>query len=326
MRIDNVSEKQTAFIEQNEKQENTKEKQEKSIHKGEGVYASDFVFSANRIQQERDKAQKIAWNLIQSTFLGDQKIDEEVETRNKHAEQLQEENAEHQEKLKDVANERKMLEEEYNIHEDSQEAKDLELLRKGKEAEKNPSIELTDEEKEKIAELQKGMTYYQREMLRLDDVEAEYKKRIEENDGNIIEEYAIVRGIGIERLKRHDMVDAQKNAEQVKEAVSKEIIGMMMEDVQNKIDSDMEEQKEAAEKKKEDAEKLEERIEKAKDRAKEKEDPLEEMYELDSIMGEVQKKKEDTNLPDVKKSLTQVVNELKLTAEDVKGLVVDSEL
>lgn len=324
MRIDTISEKQTTFIDQNEKQENTKEKQEKSTDKGEGMYAGDFAFSTNRIQQERDRAQKIAWNLIEAAFSGDKKIDEEVETRNQHARELQEENAEHQEKLKDVANERKMLEEEYNIHEDSQEAKDLELLRKGKEAEKNPSIELTDEEKEKITELKKSMTYYQREMLRLDDVEADYKKRIEKNEENIVEEYAIVRGIGIERLKGHDMVDAQKNAEQVKAAVSKEIIGMMMEDVQNKIDSDMEEQKAEAEKKKEEAEKLEERIEKAKE--KEKEDDLEELYELDSIMDNVQKKKEDNNLPDVKKSLTQVVNELKLTAEDVKGLVVDSEL
>ena len=50
------------------------------------------------------------------------------------------------------------------------------------------------------------------------------------------------------------------------------------------------------------------------------------MYELDNILEEVKKKDPQDTTPDVKKSLNQIVNELKLTVDDVKGAAVDEQL
>ena len=50
------------------------------------------------------------------------------------------------------------------------------------------------------------------------------------------------------------------------------------------------------------------------------------MYELDSVVKTIKTADRNTMLSDMKKSMQQVVNELKLTADDTKGLVVDKEI
>ena len=66
---------------------------------------------------------------------------------------------------------------------------------------------------------------------------------------------------------------------------------------------------------------LKEKAEKSKN--KQKKDDLDEMYEIGSSLDDIKKNENSDNIPDIKKSLTQIVNELKLTAEDLKGAVVD---
>ena len=81
----------------------------------------------------------------------------------------------------------------------------------------------------------------------------------------------------------------------------------------------MEEEKEAAEEKAEKEEELEERIEKRDDKEDKQEqikeqisDSTSNMVELDKVMGDVQK--------EVKK----IMDEMKLTEEDIKGAAVDT--
>lgn len=142
--------------------------------------------------------------------------------------------------------------------------------------------------------------------------------------------FAVARGMKLERLKKHEMLDAQEQGEEILEAAEKNVIGILTEEVKDKIDQDMEETKEKAEEKKEEEELLEERIEAAKERREEKDDRIEkdtkDLLELQQEQEEIRKQQENGNLPDMKKSLELVVGELQLAAEDVKGLLVDKGL
>lgn len=142
--------------------------------------------------------------------------------------------------------------------------------------------------------------------------------------------FAVARGMKLERLKKHEMLDAQEQGEEILEAAEKNVIGILTEEVKDKIDQDMEETKEKAEDKKEEEELLEERVEAAKERREEKDDRIEkdtkDLLELQQEQEEIRKQQENGNLPDMKKSLELVVGELQLAAEDVKGLLVDKGL
>lgn len=142
--------------------------------------------------------------------------------------------------------------------------------------------------------------------------------------------FAVARGMKLERLKKHEMLDAQEQGEEILEAAEKNVIGILTEEVKDKVDQDMEETKEKAEEKKEEEELLEERIEAAKERWEEKDDRIEkdtkDLLELQQEQEEIRKQQENGNLPDMKKSLELVVGELQLAAEDVKGLLVDKGL
>ena len=135
-------------------------------------------------------------------------------------------------------------------------------------------------------------------------------------EAGIEEENAAIRGIREERRKVHPMADAQKQAEEVMEAARDEIIGMVMEEAKDHIDEEQEKREEQAEALKEKKEEQEEIQEKRKEREEELEEliedmPVEEMADLDQTMEEV------------KQQIRKVLNEVNLTAEDIKGAQVD---
>lgn len=147
-----------------------------------------------------------------------------------------------------------------------------------------------------------GPASYQKEMLELDKNESVYKQTIEDNNKSIVSENAIIRGIHLERLKTHDMVDTSKQADKIIESANKDIIGMMIEDVKENIDDKFEENQEKAEKKEEEKEKLEEKIEAAKAESEKTKDNdnQDEMYKLNDTLNEIISKKQNSTIPDIK--------------------------
>lgn len=119
------------------------------------------------------------------------------------------------------------------------------------------------------------------------------------------------------------MLELDKN-----ESANKDIIGMMIEDVKENIDDKFEENQEKAKKKEEEKEKLEEKIEAAKAESEKTKDNdnQDEMYKLNDTLNEIISKKQNSTIPDIKKSLEQIIGELKLTSEDLKGSVVDEDI
>lgn len=279
MRVENNSSGGNGVQHVAEKAQEEKNIKKENTKKAENksLYAGELNLCEDEIVRKKKQAQAMAMQMISDAFESDNKIDEDLDERREHVQKLNEENAEHNEILKDIAKEKENIKELYG--------------------------EDTKEYKEQLAMLREN--------------EKEYRKKIEDNTKMIYEENAIIRGVKIRRLEQHDMVDAVKQGEVVKEAASKEIIGMLAQSVVDKID----EQTEELEKEKEEI-----REEKIKENKETEKDREEELYELIEDMDKVETQQSSEDMKDIKKSLNQIIGELKLTAEDLKGAVVDTEL
>lgn len=296
--------------------------------KGDGVTikGNELNLGEDPVEAKRKKAQNLALQLIMEAFKKDASMDQEQRNISEHAKSLEKENEECRSMLKDIDKERENTAEIYGVDEDSEEYRNLELIRRGREAMTNPHIDMSVDDWVKYKKLEEqGLTDYQKKMLELDENADYYKRKIEENKASIISDYATVRGMKIERLKTHDMWDAVRQGDEIKAAASKEIQGMLYQDAVDKIDEDFEEEKQKAEEKKEKEEELEERIERARGEEK-KEDDHEEIYELDNILNDVKAMNSGNTQPDVSKSLDLIISEMQLIAEDVKGIVIDTEV
>lgn len=272
-------------------------KEEQNNTDKNSFYAGGLNLGTDIVEEKRKKAREMAVDLMKDVFSRDNAYSDDLDGRRSRAKELENENAAHTGILKDIEKEREGLKELYGISENS-----------------------TEEELE----------VYEKEKQRLDDTEAEYKKKIEDNTAEILQENAIVRGMKIEHLKQHDMADAVKQGEEIMKAASKEIIGMLRDEVKDNIDKKAEEEKEKAKEKKEKEEELIEQIEAAKaddvdeaGKARKEEKQREKMYEIGTAMDQVKKTKEQEAIPETEKSMNQVINELMLSTEDIKGLVVD---
>ena len=290
------------------------------------VKAGNLNLGTETIEEKRKKAQQMALGIVSDAFEGDKKIDEDLDARRQHIRNLNAENHEYTKELKRIDELRADLVESYSITEDSQEYKDLELLRKeqgGLERTSNLPI-LTEEEKERLAQIKKdGITDYQQQMLDLDKLQKHWQGEIDKNIELIKEENAIISGVKLERLKSHEMVDAKKQSEDVLKAASSSIIGELIAEAKEHVDEEIAEDKEKAEEAEEKAEELKEKLDEARAERKAKEEQLEEMCELESVLDEVNRVKQAETTPDVKKSLESIVAELKLTMQDLSGAVVD---
>lgn len=309
------------------------DKQAKSANGADGkpvkVYAGALNIGVDRVTEEREKAKEMALSLLRNAFSSDSAMQQAIDDMNNHVQQMKDENVEYAETLEHIEKRRQDLKAGYGVEDGSVEEQELELLRKEKQSQTNFGVQLTDEEKERLRSIkERGLTGYQKEMLNLDDYQSEIQKKFDDNAAAIEEENKLVYGLHQESLKQHEMVDAKKNGEIIMEAANKTIIGILTDEVKDNIDKEAEEVKEKAEESKEEKEQLEQRIESIQEKKAERadDDEMDHMYELDSVMKNIKKGKQEEALSDVKKSLDQVVGELKLTVEDTKGLVVDQEM
>ena len=299
---------------------------EKSAGKGLVLDAGNLNLGTESIEEKRKKAQQMALGIVSEAFNGDKEIDAELDSRRQHIRDLNAENYEYTKELKRIDELRADLVESYGITEGSQEHADLELLRKeqgGLERTAQLPI-LTKEEKERLAQIkEEGLTDYQQQMLDLDKMQKHWQGELDKNIELIKEENAVISGVKRERLKSHEMVDARKQSDDVLKAASASIIGEIIADAKEHIDDEIAEDKENAEAAEEKAEEMQEKLDEARAERKAKAEQLEEMCELESVLDEVSAINQTENMPDVKKSLESVVNELKLTMQDLAGAIVD---
>ena len=160
---------------------------------------------------------------------------------------------------------------------------------------------------------------YQQRIQELEERENLNSRYIEQNNGALKALSSCIGDMRIEQLKSNPMVEAEKQSEEILEAANKAIYGELINEGKKHIEEKMEEEKEKAEKLAEKKEEEEERLEKKEER----EEKLEETQNKETI--ETLNSYNDPD-PQIKKEIDEILDELKLIQEDLKGVKVDSNI
>ena len=153
---------------------------------------------------------------------------------------------------------------------------------------------------------------YQQRLQELEERENLNSRYIEQNNGALKALSSCIGDMRIEQLKSNPMVKAEKQSEEILEAANKAIYGDLINEGKKHIE-------EKAEKLAEKKEEEEERLEKKEER----EEKLEETQNKETI--ETLNSYNDPD-PQIKKEIDEILDELKLIQEDLKGVKVDSNI
>lgn len=275
--------------------------------------------NADKLAQRKQLHRKEAMHVVTSTFQAEKRRDEEGEGKlNEHIQMLQKENESYNAFINDAKDQMDQLAEEYGVDKDSQEQKDLEILKKLQD-----KLPLTEEEAKRMPELGE-MTEYQKQALELHKQASFYKKKMEDNQSQIKGDTQAIRSMKIEKLKSKAMVEAQQAKEDIMDAASKEAIAMMMQDAKETLDEKAEEIKEEAEKREEKKEEQEERIEAAKETKTEAEAAAENVREKTEEMTKQTLDGEDITR-EIDEEVKKLMEEENLLLEDLKGISLDAK-
>ncbi len=322
---------------------NSNKKQNGSKNKGNSIFAGDLGLNPNTIEMKRKLAQKKAMKIVSDTFASEQELDNNIKGLYEQKDKLREQALQGKKDIAEVREEKAQMMENYGITEDSDEHKNLELLRKERDANMpNSNIELTDDEKTKLEEIHaNGITDYQRDMLELDEREQIYQTTVDNNESAIKSISSSITDIGLERLKSRPILKATQEADKIMEAANKELIADLQSEAIKHVEEKMEEIAEKAEEK---AEKQEEADEKAAERKKDKlelEKQIEKIKENSeniansevsvntddesaNISGVVTAMPKEGTQQSSNKELEKIADELQLIMEDLKGAKIDT--
>jgi hypothetical protein len=176
---------------------------------------------------------------------------------------------------------------------------------------------------DRVAVMTENIEKYQEENGYVDTDELtelqEYQKQINKMDAEIEGLNQTVSNTKINRLKSSPMLEADKEAEEIMDSASKEILGMLFDEGKDHIDEEQKKQEEQAEALKEKKEEQEELIEKRKEDREEAEELTEEIIQgTDDVSGKT--------LSEVQQELKEILDKMKLIDEDIKGAQVDEIL
>lgn len=307
------------------------------------VFAGNLNLVNDPVAQRRREAQEKAWKVVSNAWKNDQSVDDSIQARREHYAQMEQLRKEAMDGLSDVNDDEKVLQELYNVADDSEEQQDLELLKKEQDI-KNGVLHtgLSDEERKRLQEIhEKPLTEYQTRALELNDRAGNYKRQIEDADRRMRDDTSDISRISLERLKSNPVLEAQKAAEEILDAANEDIKGMLVQDAVDHLDEKMEEAEEKADEIMEEKEEREEQQEELKlkravqkalmegtKEAVEKAKAIERRNEAPDIevsdMVDIAKGNDVTK--DVGQSLDDIKSSMKVLEADLKGIKVDEEV
>lgn len=269
------------------------------------------------IEEKREGARQKARKLVSDQFTKDQETSADLDkmrTEKKAALELGDEAKEH---LKEIKTMQQKLMDAAGITEDSDEYKDLMALETQMDVRKYYTLSL-DERKavdERVANMG-PLTDTQQRLLALNTVEDEMNKVITDSENNSVALTQSLTSSKINLLKSSPMSDVQKQAAEIMDAASQDIMAMIMQKAKEHLDELQKEQQEKVEEKKE----KEEEEEKAEEVKEEQEADKEEAAEPvpEELIGELAKNNET-----IQKELQKIADKNALLAEDLKGIDVD---
>lgn len=300
--------------------------QNKSWFVGNGLFGNREMTITDRIAQRKQIYEKQAMHLVTTADAGERRIDENIEKSRERIRTLIEETGEANHALKNIEQKMAEAKEAYQVEDDSQEQKDLELMQKCYDIQKHGSSagKLTEEEKQRLADMGEP-TEYQKYAMELYEQADVWKTKRESNQNKVAGEKSALRSIEISRLESQAMPDAQNVKEELMKTASKEAVGMLLQDTKEQIDEKAEKVKEEAEEKREEQEKQEERVEAVKENRTKTEVVVENNREnIEKITEQVLDS--DDISQEINTEVKKILEEQKLLEEDLKGLTLDTEV
>ena len=269
------------------------------------VYGGSLNLLNDAAGEKQAKAEKDALKTLLDTFSNEHVDDVEIASRKEHIAALDADIKENQETVRGLETVRADLATEYKVDPDSQEAKELELLQKEVDAgQPNPKARLSMEEKEQLAQLhERGLTEYQGRSIELYKQQSFFGGQIDEAKSAQAEDTGVIHGIHKARLKQHDMVDSQKEAQQILADASDEIVTTVVGEAVDEIDDKREENEQKAEDKKDEQNQSSSNADNITN------------DNLQNVQSDILKKQAD-----------QSIANHKLTREDVLGIAVDEQV
>ena len=219
----------------------------KSISAGNLNDMTDREFN---ISQKRKIARKQAMKLISDAWDKDNKAAQGIKDMESEKADIANINADLKSKLKDIDKSQKDLQELYGVHSESQEQKDLELLKKYQDNRNGVSNDkFSKEEIDRLKELQnEPLTEYQKKALMINSSKDVIRSQIDQNALKAMNKTMSINNAKLEQLKSQDMLKAGDAADSIIEAADKDIFGMLVNEGKQNIDDNMKEQQEEAKK------------------------------------------------------------------------------
>lgn len=162
---------------------------------------------------------------------------------------------------------------------------------------------------------------YLQEMESLQQERMAQEQKIGRNQAEIQGENASIRStrMGLLSRKVNPMKEAQDQKDEIMAAARDQVLGMIVQEGMDHVDEEAEKREEQAEEIREERKEREELLEKQKEKREEQETMLEEMDPKE--ISNLTKSSED-----VKKEVQDMLREMNLLSEDIKGAAVDETL
>lgn len=302
------------------------------------------------LEKKRRDAIADAVRVVKRQFAEDGKTDAGLKESRSNIDNAKAQAQAANEQIKIIEEERVKLKEEYGITDDSEQEKQLDIIRK---AQNDGVGSLTDEENEVLASME-GYTDYQYRALALDAVKGMFQQEITGAQGDIRVETSGIRATKQALLEvswKHSMTGASIQEDGKRYAIGKELLGAGMSEIKNHLDEELEKLVEEAKEREKEKQEQEEKLEKLHKKKTEMDDLLQRQKadsaektavlegmplaadpavaggtgvdgvdagaRTDSHLQEMM-----TDIPDAQKEIQNIASQGLLLDEDLKGLMV----
>lgn len=280
------------------------------------VFVGDMKGSMQEnVFEKKIEAQRKAMRKVINQFVDDLDTDQFLDETKKKKMMLEGDANELQDEINKLNDLQKELTKEAGIDPDSEEAKNLELLKK---YQKDPNG-LTQDELKQIQNMSEN-TEYQQRILDIESEKQEYLSRLKKTNGQIEVSTKTENAIKLASVKNHAMVETTKEAEKMMQEASKQVANALVNEAKEKQDEEIKEAKEAQKEKDE---------KKAKEeKAKEKREALnEQKVSSDDAKTDSEKVVNAAqDIDDMKNQVKTMLANKQLLEEDIKGVVVDETI
>ncbi len=291
---------------------------------GDSFYIKKEPDSREKVAMKKGIYQKQAMYGVMSVKQAEGRIDSSIAEIRDSIRMLLKEREQADTALRDLDQKMAQAKADYNVADDSQEEKDLDLLKKQFDIEHFRRTDyLTEEEQIRLKEMKR--TDYHNLSMNLYELADDWRERLDDSQKDLSAAVWVIREVRRKRLESDAMEEAEQAKEELMEAASKEAVGILKDEAVDALNEKAEELKETAEAGKEEKEIKEEQIRKAKEKKEEAEAKTDAIRE-NASEPETGVLADDRMVRELDAEIKKVLEEQKRLEEELKGLRVNLKI